>query len=306
MQAKGFSNAVGWAACLICVCAGCAHIEVSEGRGEEHPDGFKTYPQRPYLLVEKGEKGTVSKLISLPDTQHPRYVRQRGVFGTAEASFTLDNGMVVSGGQKSDSKTPETIGALGTLLSSAGTGFGSVMTGLATTNGPAATGTKTLMNFRVEGGPPDKSSKLVIELTVSVIADAKQKLRELAAMLSDTDPFEKPLKSQLATSAANLNEHVSIPATSANIDMALSKHYKDNVAPEIKPLSDVLAKLQANIDKAKDSTGRVGVYQIVAKDMSAVIGSLSGLLPTSDIRLYRIDVDKNGIITFNQVAFPVQ
>jgi len=110
--------------CLICACASVKVVDCSQENwyGGCKEIGFEYHPAKPHLLVHPGENGAVATLISLPDVNQKR--------------AKLENGMLQEFGQKSDSKGPETISAIGSSAPS----IGSLIAGGA---GAAAAGSRT-------------------------------------------------------------------------------------------------------------------------------------------------------------------
>ena len=93
-------------------------------------DGVHFYEPRPYLLIgdqptDKGTKGVVhaytSTIIYLPDKSQRYVVQIKQGWGTVNGSVKLANGwMLDTLGAQTDSKGPETIGAVTGLLKEAG------------------------------------------------------------------------------------------------------------------------------------------------------------------------------------------
>jgi hypothetical protein len=88
--------------------------------------GLKYYYAKPYVLVSyTGAKDSPVKidLVSLPDLEHPTYAVYHPGWGQHIFSLAVGtNGTLSSYGQTADSKGPETISAIGSLLSGAGAG----------------------------------------------------------------------------------------------------------------------------------------------------------------------------------------
>lgn len=88
--------------------------------------GFLFYPPKPYLAVEPGEKGSVFRVVMLPNMNKAMRVRQNPGWGATQFSFSTTNGMITTFNASNDSKAAETLGA---LLSGAGSvlnGYGTV------------------------------------------------------------------------------------------------------------------------------------------------------------------------------------
>ncbi|MDR3510008.1 MAG: hypothetical protein P4L73_00100 [Caulobacteraceae bacterium] len=98
---------------------GCAGLEFSDGWSPSNANALHFYDSRPYLLVSV-TKDCVSSasVISLPAGK--RSVTFKSGYGTADLSVALQNGMVTSVGQKTDTKIPETITAAAGLAGQLG------------------------------------------------------------------------------------------------------------------------------------------------------------------------------------------
>jgi hypothetical protein len=102
----GFMNKTMKTICTIVLflLPGCAHIDFG---GE----GLTYYEPKSYLFVSTNKDCvTTATLISLPDTR--KVMKFVPGFGSANLSATLSNGMIVTVGQQSDTKLPETISAI--------------------------------------------------------------------------------------------------------------------------------------------------------------------------------------------------
>jgi len=97
--------------------SGCAHIDFNDftdGKG-----GATYYDPKPYLFVSTNKDCVcTATVIVLPEKK--RTVTFHSGFGTADLSVSLKDGMITSAGQKTDTKIPETIGAITSLATAAG------------------------------------------------------------------------------------------------------------------------------------------------------------------------------------------
>jgi hypothetical protein len=86
--------------------------------------GLKYYTAKPYLLIgPTGNKDAPLKaeIISLPDLEHPTYAIYHPGWGQHIFSLAVSsNGNLSSYGQTADTKIPETIAAVGSLMSGVG------------------------------------------------------------------------------------------------------------------------------------------------------------------------------------------
>lgn len=91
--------------------SGCAHLDFGE-------EGLTYYDPKPYLFVTTAKdcKYTATVVI-VPGTK--KTVKFISGYGTANLSVTLSNGMITNAGQITDTKIPETIGAITGLATAA-------------------------------------------------------------------------------------------------------------------------------------------------------------------------------------------
>ncbi len=105
---------------LLVICAvalvGCARLAFySDSKLEGPESGVKFYYAKPYLLVSPtGNKDNPiqASIVYLPDQSKPMYAKLKSGYGSANLSLTLQNGVLTTVGQTTDTKIPETITAL--------------------------------------------------------------------------------------------------------------------------------------------------------------------------------------------------
>jgi hypothetical protein len=73
----------------------------------------------PYPLVSKSKDGATASIFYLKDPKSIVYVQQHQGWGTTNFAMSLSNGVLSAYGMQTDSKGPETIAAVSSLLSSA-------------------------------------------------------------------------------------------------------------------------------------------------------------------------------------------
>lgn len=114
----------------------CAKVTFHTDSTLKRKTGLKFYTSKPYLLVSfTGSKDNPIKIetINLPDLKNPTYAVYHTGWGSHVFNVGVNpNGTLSTYGQTADSKGPETLTALGNLLSSAGSGFSNFATGLGT------------------------------------------------------------------------------------------------------------------------------------------------------------------------------
>jgi hypothetical protein len=110
-----------WAgACLLLLdLCGCAGLTFNAG---PQPGALTYYEPKPYLLVTVGKDcAYTASVVSLPGPR--RSVGFKSGLGSADLSMQLQNGMIVSVGQKTDTQIPQTLTAI-TGLATAASKFG--------------------------------------------------------------------------------------------------------------------------------------------------------------------------------------
>jgi len=118
---------------LFLLTCGCAHVTFHPSKdGGDSPDtgresGVKFYTPKPYVLVgPSGNKDVPLKveLVYLPDLEHPTYAIFHPGLGSAKQTLNIAaNGTLASFNQEMDSKVPETMNAVGSMVSSLATGL---------------------------------------------------------------------------------------------------------------------------------------------------------------------------------------
>lgn len=122
----GFREATAQHAVLAAVLAlgssGCAGVRVYSDPTLKKETGIRTFAPKPFLLVTRTgaeDKPIDLTVVYLPDTSNVLYIRQKAGWGSSELSVKLSNGIVTEFGTKSDSKVPESLTAMGSLLTAA-------------------------------------------------------------------------------------------------------------------------------------------------------------------------------------------
>ncbi len=125
-------------ASILVLISGCASIDFGGG-------GLTYYDPKPYLFVSKTDKCISSAtVVNLPGEK--KTMKFGSGYGSSDLSASFANNMVVSVGQKNDSKIPETITSLAALAT-------------ATLTGPAGC-TPSATLYPITNGVPDTSSPI--------------------------------------------------------------------------------------------------------------------------------------------------
>ncbi len=91
---------------------GCAHLDFNDFT--DGKEGVTYYDPKPYLFVST-TKDCVSTATVVVLPEKKKTVKLKTGYGSADLSVGLSNGMITSVGQKTDTKIPETIGAITSL-----------------------------------------------------------------------------------------------------------------------------------------------------------------------------------------------
>ena len=98
---------------------GCARVAIFSDPELKTQTGVKFFTPKPYILVAQTkakDKPTEVSVIYLPDQSKPLYAKTYSGFGSANLALSFNaNGTLASLGQTTDTKIPETIGALAAL-----------------------------------------------------------------------------------------------------------------------------------------------------------------------------------------------
>jgi hypothetical protein len=99
--------------------SGCAGLQFNP---TPQPDSLTYNEPVPYFQVIKNQDCTVTgTVVSLPG--RPRSVAFKNGYGTANLTVDLQNGIITSVNQQTDSKVPETLNAISSLAGVAAKGF---------------------------------------------------------------------------------------------------------------------------------------------------------------------------------------
>lgn len=104
--------------------AGCAGVKFYDGEDLKtaKETGLKFYYPKPYLLVARTgakDKPVEVSIVWFPDLARPQIAKFKAGWGSHEFSVALSNGILTNYGQKGDTKIPETLTAVGSLLGTA-------------------------------------------------------------------------------------------------------------------------------------------------------------------------------------------
>jgi len=233
-------------ALLLTSCANVTfHPGISNGTDPDlsRRTGLKYYTAKPYLLVgPTGNKDAPMKaeIISLPDLEHPTYAIFHPGWGQHIFSLAVgSNGNLSSYGQTADSKIPETISAVGSLMSG---------------GGALATAVKALLT-------PPAPKDLVLK-AIKQLDDLKK--------LDQTDPAVQQKTGDASTLKAQLEKMAGNYTKDALGDVSKSIERLKFQTPQGSTQSDVnefLSGAKANIDAAIEalepaSSKKVRLYEI--------------------------------------------
>jgi hypothetical protein len=107
---------------LAAITTSCAGVRVYSDPAMRHETGIKVFAPKPYLLVSRTgarDKPVELSIVYLPDTKDALYIKQQRGWGSNDLGVRLTNGMLTDVGTKTDSRMPESLNAMGSLLTAA-------------------------------------------------------------------------------------------------------------------------------------------------------------------------------------------
>jgi hypothetical protein len=134
---------------------GCAHTSFYSDAEMTRKTGFRYYTARPYLLVSftnNKDKLVEVSVVYLPDLEHPQFAVPHPGWGNSEFHVTVADGSVASVGGRVEATGPETLTALGSLLTSASALTKALAEARAGGTGEAPDHAFELYEIRQEGG----------------------------------------------------------------------------------------------------------------------------------------------------------
>ena len=105
---------------IILAFIGCAPVKFNTNPGLTENTGLKYYTVKPFLFVEKDPvNGSITKatVVYLPDLVNPQYIVVKGGIGSKKIDLKLADGSINTFGLDSDTKIPESLNALASLIS---------------------------------------------------------------------------------------------------------------------------------------------------------------------------------------------
>lgn len=138
----------------------CAGVKIYSDPELTKSSAIRFHYPKPFLLVEKNANangGKKASIVYLPDLSEAFYAKTKSGFGQSDLKMVFENGSLASYGIGTDSKLPETIATLSTLLN---------------------TGLNQLPKLNIEDKAL-KTGELDFELYAIIIIDGKLSLRKL-------------------------------------------------------------------------------------------------------------------------------
>ena len=263
-------------ACIVAMflCLGCAHVTFSSTPDMKNPIPLHFYAEAiPYLLVSKSKDGATATIFYLKDPKSIVYAQQHQGWGTANFTMSLSNGVLSAYGMQTDSKGPETIAAVASLLSSAASA------GLAGQAGPdySAEGDKlqaavTSFNAATASLPLTDNAKNIVDSLVKNLSEAASTFK---------NPTLKPNETRIALSQLK----------GARADLA-----------KLKGEEAIKSSGDASADKSKAKTFEQA-KQAFGNSLIAILSDVEA--PTeADVQLYQIKQRADGKISLIPASFP--
>jgi len=152
---------------LICIMigllflSGCAHLDFTDFT--DGKEGLTYYDPKPYLFVST-TKDCVSTATAVVLPEKKKTAKFRTGYGSAELSINLSNGMITSVNQTTDTKIPETIGAI--------TSLGTAISGLVKIQpepGKQLICTPSATLYQIKDGVPDYQNPIKFKVETEIV-----------------------------------------------------------------------------------------------------------------------------------------
>jgi hypothetical protein len=106
--------------CIIALLTGCNSVKFYSDPALKVKTGLRVYAAKPYLFVERNSAdGNIAKatVIYMPDLSNPQYIKCKPGLGIVKVNLKFKDGYLESYGFDSDTQVPETLKAVGSLIS---------------------------------------------------------------------------------------------------------------------------------------------------------------------------------------------
>lgn len=226
--------------------AACAGVRVYSDAALKNETGIKTFGPKPFLLVTRTgakDKPVELSVIYLPDTSDVLYVRQKGGWGSNELSVKLSNGILTEFGTKSDSKIPETLTSLGSILTAAAGAYKTVQEGA---------------QIRDEA-----ASRADLDIAAAALRNVAAELVQTVDDLTSTTANQRSEARAIQAALSAVADVLADPSALARVGDqapvldALGKRIVALKMPAPAPTDVVTAQYNARIDTFAAETGRV-------------------------------------------------
>lgn len=268
---------VAASALLLSGCASMTFYNKPE-MSEASKEGLKFYYAKPYLLVARDGTAKVTSITVqyLPDLANPAYAKAKAGYGSSNLTLAFANGIITNFGQQVDTKVPETVSSLASLIP----GYGNAVKAL---TDASIEKKKADVAQQASDLPKDAQQLMAVATSLRALAGQKTFTGILpAAIIAAAD--ELYVAAAGATPAKGLAVRLNTPGAAAEVD-AISKELKGVIAklkaiktPEgvvgaaaidwakfnqlVAQASDVLADLTPKAD-AQDAPPVLTLYEIV-------------------------------------------
>lgn len=270
---------------LAIVISSCASVDFNNKNGVD--DGFMYYPAKPFLLIEKKDNTIVSKIISIPDTENPKWIKQGEGWGSAEMSFEIENGMLKTFNSKSDNKGPEILTSIAGLAT-AKAALDTVDAGIkvATINA-AKSKTASVFGF---SGPPSEGDYYEIGLFKESAKELE--LKVLNILNNNSKEFESEIEI-LKENIYRLKDNIYIELKNNDLDKFVNDIEKKR--GKSKSISDqlkiVLSTLDFYVSNKTDMPKLISPSKIAKNKLNEITNKLSAFSKHSSsiTGLYQIE-----------------
>lgn len=306
------------------IASGCASVKFYDMSDSKKPQdiGFEYYPAKTYLLVSKTDEGLSIAPLSIPDVTKPRSVRHQGGWGSVNFGFKTNHGMLTEFNSVTDSKGPETIGAIAGLIGTEPKLVAGLMqSGAAVVTEPEEED-ETLknmiseINVQLNASGFDSDTMKDIHVTIDEVAEPKSKIYSIGTSLQSIDQAPEHLKrigKKLVELSNDLRDDITVSRTSAaNPTLALKEimtklsDVRQTTRKQLPHLRVELASLEKIAAGPKEGGPHFDIAQRSQSELKSAIAKLRTFTEVAaPFGLYELR-DEAGEVTFVKVPLELR
>ncbi|MEA5403242.1 hypothetical protein VB776_09975 [Arcicella sp. DC2W] len=265
---------------ILLLSSSCASVKFYSDKELKNESGIEFYSPKPYLIVEKSPAKDVaikSTIVYLPDFEKSKFAKIKSGFGSSDLKLSLEHGIITSYGVTTDTKIPETLTAISSLVSGVGSAYKTV---------------KEVTEKEKEEDGDITSMQNAVKIIIPIV-DGFQKIKgEKNSLLSE--PQNNKVVS-LADTLENAQKKLNGGKPKDIPSIVISFKNADNLLDELKTTSDS--------PKAKDYNSKIDSYKKELEKALNILSPAPAKTDTTAIEIYEI-VIANGKTELHKVNMP--